>query len=249
MFPSLLPSLLFKVSLLASELSPLFPFITSMDVLQSPVKPSSNLYWFYLNIMQCFWNLCNNENEKQPCHPYLELYQIPWGLGRCKHQWKLSICLQTMSTWILHHQMRPGFVPSFPHLRQEEGFHCPSVAVNLTGIIPLRPYTSTKYCWEWLTASEDVRRDGQSRDKQSPNLHFDLKSWKSTLFGVQKEVSWGFTSFSSGISKPELVCKSWCLLFAAAPNKLLFPCYIVVIYLWQTKRLLMISPQGCYLLL
>lgn len=151
------------------------------------------------------------------------------------------------STWILQYPMRTGSVPSLPHLRQEEGFHCPSIAMNLEGTIPLSPYPSIKYCWNWLTVSEAIRRDGQTHTAKSKSV---LWTWtlESPHCLVYRKVSWGFTSFSLGIGKPELVCKSCCLMFAP-PNKLLLPCYTVVIYLWQIKRLLMISLQGYFLLL
>lgn len=154
----------------------------------------------------------------------------------------------TKSTWTLQHLVGPGYMASSPHLRQE-GFHCPSTTVNLTGTKSLSHHVSIQL----VKLSDSARSfqegwtDIQSLDKQSPNLYFEPELTKvHSGWGIERGLG-GFT-FSPGLSSPEMVCKGGCWL-CAPPNKLLLPCYTMVICPRQIKRLLMISPQGHCLLL
>lgn len=114
------------------------------------------------------------------------------------------------SSWTLQHQGRPGPMAS-PPLRQQR-FHCPSVAVNLTGTRSVSHHPSTKLS-DSARSFQEGWTDTQSVEKQSPDLSFEPELIKvCSAWGIERGLR-GFSS-SLGLSSPEAVCKVvvYCLL-------------------------------------
>lgn len=102
----------------------------------------------------------------------------------------------TKSSWTLQHQGRPGSVASSPPLRQQ-GCHCPSVAVNLTGARSVSHHPLSNW-WNCLTVPEAFRRDGQTHRVWRRKVQicpFNLNWWKCLCLGY-REGSQGFQLFS-----------------------------------------------------
>lgn len=215
-----------------------FPSITSMD-----------LHWqgsLMANCTDFIWTSCSlwgTYRTRTAGSPVIHL----WSSTEFPQVWESSLCLG-------HSQNPPG--PSsikwhlaLWHLLTEAAgtplpiYHCESCRNHLFKPPSLCQTGDTV----WQCQKPLAGMDRHTEPGQSPGLYLEPELMVvHSAWGMERGLG-GFTS-SLGLSSPEMVCKGGCLLFAP-PNKLLLPCYTVVIYPQQIEWLLMISPQDHCLML